>query len=179
MKKIFAIVLGAMLFAGIQTDLSAQGRKDKGQRPQREQREKMDPEQMFDRMVDRKAETMNLSDAAREPFKALYKEFLKEQTELQRATRPSRGEEAAAKDDATVEKEIFEKLANQKKLVELKEIYYPKFREILTVKQIQSLYFETFRPQGQMQPGQRPQGPPPGIPSSGFAGSTGVDWNEY
>lgn len=146
MKAKFVYLLLACLMAGSQFTLSAQNQenKDKKKRPT--------PEQITEHQTKQMVGMLMLDDATAAKFTPVYQNYLKELREcgmMNRRQFPEKPEtEAADKKpearpaltDAEIEKQIKERFAQSRKILDVREKYYDEFKKILSPKQIMKIY---------------------------------------
>ena len=142
--KTSVIILAAAL-ALLPPAANAQNKKDRGDRPERPSKEEMI--QMQSR---RMAESLQLEESQTEKFTQLYTAFKNEIREAGKdSVKPS-----PELSDEEMEAAILSGFALSRKILDIREAYYPKFREILSVRQTQKMYMlENERGMGAGRPG--------------------------
>ena len=111
----------------------------------RNQRQRMNPTELYTRMADRLAKEMKLEDDKAETFKVLYLDY---QTARQNAANP-KGENAENErvdmkklTDAQATELIQKRFQTQEAQLAVDKEYYPKFLEILTPAQAAQIYIQ-------------------------------------
>lgn len=146
MKAKLVYVFLTCLMIGGQISLSAQNQAngDKKKRPT--------PEQFVEHQTKQMVGMLMLDDATAARFAPVYKNYLKELREcgmMGRRQSPARqgAEESVKKSepkpaltDAEVERQIKERFAQSRKILDVREKYYDEFRKILSPKQIEKIY---------------------------------------
>jgi len=166
MKKIFAIAAVALMMAGGQA--YAQER-DSGRGPKGNKGDKPSRAEMVEHMSRRMAEELALDEPTAEKFVPLYSAFKNEIHEVLAAA-PKAGKDAS---DAEIEASIKAKFQASRQVLDIREAYYDKFREILTPRQIQKLYKSEGRKVGAHNGGPGHGGGRPGGPGNGRRGGRG------
>ncbi len=107
---------------------------------QAQQRERPDYNKILEKRCEYIAHELNLDENKEKCFKPIYMEYCRKIGEL---FKPDPNRVRKPKDqrtDAEVEQEIKADFARAKKIVEIRECYYAKFRKILCPKQIERIY---------------------------------------
>lgn len=142
MKTKFTYVLLAVLLIGSQT-ISAQNKDNK------EGKQRPTAEQMAQRQANQMVKTLMLDDATAAKFTPVYENYLKELRECRMMnhkprTKPANAEAKQApkpvQTDAEVEKQIKDRFAQSRKILDVREKYYNEFRKMLSPKQIMKIY---------------------------------------
>lgn len=130
MKKSIALIAAATVLLVCSTASFAQnGMHAKGERPS--------PEQILDHQSREMATLLELEGDKAESFIAIYKEFKAEIFKVKSsAKRPSKNQT-----DEEIEASIKAGFDISRKVLDIREAYYDKFREVLTPAQIQKMYF--------------------------------------
>lgn len=110
--------------------LSAQNEKDAKSRPaKRPDFAEMQLKQVLDALM--------LDDKTAAEFTSVYKDYQKEMKDCRLPRMKKRGTEMT---DDEIAKEIESEFAQGRKVIDVKEKYYKKFKKILTMKQIRKIY---------------------------------------
>lgn len=145
MKARFVYVFLACLMAGCQFTLSAQNQANK------ENRKRRTPEQFMERQTGQMVRALMLDDATAAKFTPVYQNYLKELRECRMMNRKFPAKQGAEKTvakpepkpmltDAEIERQIKERFAQSRKILDVREKYYDEFRKILSPKQIMRIY---------------------------------------
>lgn len=146
-KYVWMLLLAGMtLVQGV----SAQDNKGK---PKDGQKPVMSWEEMQEMQSDFIVQTLVLDDKTAEKFKQIYKEYAEELRNLMPKQGPGRGRKGSdakkgkgengewkAPTDEEVERMIKGRFAQSRKMLDLHEKYYDRYRKILSPKQIQKVY---------------------------------------
>ena len=105
------------------------------------QKKKLTPEQRQEMQINRMQKSLMLDDETAAKFAPLYKEYL----EALKACRTKMKQEKpqqrkAERTDAEIKKQLEERLAKQKKVVETKQTYLAKFEKILNARQLEKVF---------------------------------------
>lgn len=105
------------------------------------QKKKLTPEQRQEMQINRMQKSLMLDDETAAKFAPLYKEYLEAlkacRTEMKQEKPQQR---KAERTDAEIKKQLEERLAKQKKVVETKQTYLAKFEKILNARQLEKLF---------------------------------------
>lgn len=105
------------------------------------QKKKLTPEQRQEMQINRMQKSLLLDDETAAKFAPLYKEYLEAlkacRTEMKQEKPQQR---KAERTDAEIKKQLEERLAKQKKVVETKQTYLAKFEKILNARQLEKLF---------------------------------------
>lgn len=139
------LVLAVFLMGG--QVVSAQNKDNKDNR---DNKQRPTPEQVMKRQTNMMVKTLMLDDATAAKFVPVYENYLKELRECRTMNRKSRAENGgnakggqarnAVQTDAEIEKQIKDRFAQSRKILDVREKYYNEFRKVLTPKQIQKIY---------------------------------------
>ena len=104
-------------------------------------RKQLTPEQLQEMQINRMQKCLMLDDETAAKFAPLYKEYL----EALKACRTDMKQEKpqqpkTERTDAEIKKQLEERLAQQKKIVETKQTYLAKFEKILNARQLEKLF---------------------------------------
>ena len=135
MKKVFSILLTAIMMVAFSTAVSAQ--ENNGQQPSKKQR--MSREQMAEMQAKHIARQLALDDATSQKFTETFSAYQKEVWAL-RPQGKQHGKKKADMTDAEVEKSIQDQFDHSQKILTLRQEYYKKYSKFLTPKQIQRVY---------------------------------------
>lgn len=143
MKTKFIYVMMAVLLMGSQA-ISAQNKEHKAGNKQRPT-----AEQMMQRQTNQMAKALMLDDATTAKFTPVYENYLKELRDCRMMNRKERTKDKSAEakqaakpvpTDAEIEKQIKDRFAQSRKILDVREKYYNEFRKFLTPKQIMKIY---------------------------------------
>ena len=135
MKKVFSILLTAIMMVAFSTAVSAQ--ENNGQQPSKKQR--MSREQMAEMQAKHIARQLALDDATSQKFIETFSAYQKEVWTL-RPQGKQHGKKKSEMTDAEVEKSIKDQFDHSQKILTLRQEYYKKYSKFLTPKQIQRVY---------------------------------------
>lgn len=105
------------------------------------QRKHLTPEQRVEQQVERMEKQLLLDDETAAKFAPLYKEYL--ETLAQCRPTPQKEEIRARREkltDEAIDQRMQARFELQKKRLEIKESYYKKFKEILTMRQVEKVF---------------------------------------
>ena len=127
------------MLLGVTTMLFAQ---DSG-RPERGKFREFNPDEFIKMNAERMSAKLGLDDKTAAKFQTVYTEYCNELRSLRPGPKKGEGEKADRKEhkmpkvlsDSEIDAQIKEGFANQKKMIELKEKYYSKFRSFLSARQ--------------------------------------------
>ncbi len=126
-RRIVMLLSVVVLLTG---SLSAQNEKDAKSRPaKRPDFAEMQLKQVLDALM--------LDDKTAAEFTPVYKDYQKEMKDCRLPRMKKRGTEMT---DDEIAKEIESEFAQGRKVIDVKEKYYKKFKKILTMKQIRKIY---------------------------------------
>ena len=126
-RRIVMLLSVVVLLTG---SLSAQNEKDAKSRPaKRPDFAEMQLKQVLDALM--------LDDKTAVEFTPVYKDYQKEMKDCRLPRMKKRGTEMT---DDEIAKEIESEFAQGRKVIDVKEKYYKKFKKILTMKQIRKIY---------------------------------------
>lgn len=140
MKKFLLSVLAIFLMGSTLT-MNAQNEqqtKAKKQRPSTEQIQQRQCEQMV--------RVLMLDDATADKFKPVYSQYLKDLMDCRSMRHGKKGQNIdnnavkTTPTDAEIEANIKDQFAQSRKMLDIRESYYGKFRKLLSPKQIQKIY---------------------------------------
>lgn len=130
MKKIFALIAVAVVLPLCSITLSAQNaRPGKGERPTREQ--------ILDHQSREMATNLGLEGDKTDDFIAIYKDFKSEIFKVWSTAKKTSPNQT----DEEIEASIKSGFETSHKVLDIREAYYAKFREVLSPAQIQKMYF--------------------------------------
>ena len=133
MKKVFSIMLTAILMVAFSTAVSAQDNNN----AQQHKRQRMSREQMAEMQAKHISRQLGLDDATSQKFIETFSAYQKEVWAL----RPQgKHQKKAEMTDAEVEKAIKDQFDHSQKILSLRQDYYKKYSKFLTPKQIQRVY---------------------------------------
>lgn len=134
MKKVFSILLTAIIMVAFSTAVSAQDNNAQ----QRNKKQRMSREQMAEMQAKHIARQLALDDATSQKFTETFSAYQKEVWAL----RPQGKQQKKKSDmtDAEVEKAIKDQFDHSQKILSLRQEYYKKYNKFLTPKQIQRVY---------------------------------------
>lgn len=135
MKKVFRILLTAVMMVAISTAVSAQ--ETAGQQPSKKQR--MSREQMAEKQARHIARQLALDDATSQKFIETFSAYQKEVWAL-RPQGKGKHQKKSEMTDAEAEKAIKDQFDHSQKMLTLRQEYYNKYSKFLTAKQIQRVY---------------------------------------
>ena len=135
MKKVFSILLTAIMMVAFSTTVSAQ--ENNGQQQNKKQHRSR--EQMAEMQAKHIARQLALDDATSQKFIETFGAYQKEVWAL-RPQGKQHGKKKADMTDAEVEKSIKEQFDHSQKILTLRQEYYKKYSKFLTPKQIQRVY---------------------------------------
>lgn len=147
MKTKWYLMLIVACMAGTQV-MNAQhqnGRRNPGNK-------RMTMEQIVSMQCNRIIQTLGLDDKTAAKFTDVYKDYMKEMDEARKMGMPKKtkeGKDFQVPTDDEVEKMMKDRFAQSRKILDIREKYYDKFRRFLSPKQVQKIY-----DQGQMMRGQ-------------------------
>ena len=144
MKKVFSILLTAIMMVAFSTAASAQENKaqqpkakeNKAQQPSKKQR--MSREQMAEMQAKHISRQLALDDATSQKFIETFSAYQKELWALRPHGKEKKNR--AEMTDAEVEKAIKDQFDHSQKVLTLRQEYYKKYSKFLTAKQIQRVY---------------------------------------
>lgn len=119
---IFALTLGAM-------NAAAQNKMSD-----------LTPEQRMERHTERMARKLNLDDKTAAKFNEIYKRYLTEMQGLRDQFQPIRPEAGGQLTDEQVEKNLLNRFARSRAILDVREKYYREFRKVLNVRQVDRIY---------------------------------------
>ena len=133
MKKVFSILLTAIMMVVFSTAVSAQDNNGQPGKKQRRSRE-----QMAEMQAKHIARQLALDDATSQKFTETFSAYQKEVWAL----RPQGKQQKKKSDmtDAEVEKAIKDQFDHSQKILSLRQEYYKRYSKFLTPKQIQRVY---------------------------------------
>ena len=134
MKKVFNILLTAILMMAFSTAVSAQEND-----AQKSKKQRMSREQMAEMQAKHIARQLALDDATSQKFIETFSAYQKEVWSL-RPQGKQHGKKKSEMTDAEVEKSIKDQFDHSQKILTLRQNYYKKYSKFLTPKQIQRVY---------------------------------------
>ena len=134
MKKVFSILLTAVMMVAFSTAASAQENSE-----QKNKKQRMSREQMAEMQAKHIARQLALDDATSQKFTETFSAYQKEVGAL-RPQGKQHGKKKADMTDAEVEKSIQDQFDHSQKILTLRQDYYKKYSKFLTPKQIQRVY---------------------------------------
>lgn len=135
MKKVFSILLTAIMMVAFSTAVSAQ--ENNGQQQNKKQHRSR--EQMAEMQAKHIARQLALDDATSQKFIETFGAYQKEVWAL-RPQGKQHGKKNSEMTDAEVEKSIKDQFDHSQKILTLRQEYYKKYSKFLTPKQIQRVY---------------------------------------
>ena len=135
MKKVFSILLTAIMMVAFSTAVSAQ--ENNGQQQNKKQHRSR--EQMAEMQAKHIARQLALDDATSQKFIETFSAYQKEVWTL-RPQGKQHGKKNSEMTDAEVEKSIKDQFDHSQKILTLRQEYYKKYSKFLTPKQIQRVY---------------------------------------
>ena len=135
MKKVFSILLTAIMMVAFSTAVSAQ--ENNGQQQNKKQHRSR--EQMAEMQAKHIARQLALDDATSQNFIETFGAYQKEVWAL-RPQGKQHGKKNSEMTDAEVEKSIKDQFDHSQKILTLRQEYYKKYSKFLTPKQIQRVY---------------------------------------
>ena len=146
MKKVFRILLTAIMMVTFSTAVSAQenqaqqpkAKENKAQQPSKKQR--MSREQMAEMQAKHISRQLALDDATSQKFIETYSAYQKELWALRPHDGKGMQKNRAEMTDAEAEKAIKDQFDHSQKVLTLRQEYYKKYSKFLTAKQIQRVY---------------------------------------
>ena len=135
MKKVFSILLTAIMMVAFSTAVSAQ--ENNGQQQNKKQHRSR--EQMAEMQAKHIARQLALDDATSQKFIETFSAYQKEVWTL-RPQGKQHGKKKSEMTDAEVEKSIMDQFDHSQKILTLRQEYYKKYSKFLTPKQIQRVY---------------------------------------
>ena len=135
MKKVFSILLTAIMMVAFSTAVSAQ--ENNGQQQNKKQHRSR--EQMAEMQAKHIARQLALDDATSQKFIETFSAYQKEVWTL-RPQGKQHGKKKSEMTDAEVEKSIKDQFDHSQKILTLRQEYYKKYSKFLTPKQIQRVY---------------------------------------
>ena len=135
MKKVFSILLTAIMMVAFSTAVSAQ--ENNGQQQNKKQHRSR--EQMAEMQAKHIARQLALDDATNQKFIETFGAYQKEVWAL-RPQGKQHGKKNSEMTDAEVEKSIKDQFDHSQKILTLRQEYYKKYSKFLTPKQIQRVY---------------------------------------
>ena len=135
MKKVFSILLTAIMMVAFSTAVSAQ--ENNGQQQNKKQHRSR--EQMAEMQAKHIARQLALDDATSQKFSETFGAYQKEVWAL-RPQGKQHGKKNSEMTDAEVEKSIKDQFDHSQKILTLRQEYYKKYSKFLTPKQIQRVY---------------------------------------
>ena len=134
MKKVFSILLTAIMMVAFSTAVSAQEND-----AQKSKKQRMSREQMAEMQAKHIARQLALDDATSQKFIETFGAYQKEVWAL-RPQGKQHGKKKSDMTDAEVEKSIKDQFDHSQKILSLRQEYYNKYSKFLTPKQIQRVY---------------------------------------
>lgn len=134
MKKVFSILLTAIMMMAFSTAVSAQENDT-----QKSKKQRMSREQMAEMQAKHIARQLALDDATSQKFIETFSAYQKEVWAL-RPQGKQHGKKKSEMTDAEVEKSIKDQFDHSQKILTLRQNYYKKYSKFLTPKQIQRVY---------------------------------------
>ncbi|MBR4731104.1 MAG: hypothetical protein IK075_12725 [Prevotella sp.] len=134
MKKVFSILLTAIMMVAFSTAVSAQEND-----AQKSKKQRMSREQMAEMQAKHIARQLALDDATSQKFIETFGAYQKEVWAL-RPQGQQHGKKKANMTDAEVDKSIKDQFDHSQKILTLRQDYYKKYSKFLTPKQIQRVY---------------------------------------
>ena len=135
MKKVFSIMLTAILMVAFSTAVSAQDNNN----AQQHKRQRMSREQMAEMQAKHIARQLALDDATSQKFTETFSAYQKEVWAL-RPQNKGMHKNRAEMTDAEAEKAIKDQFDHSQKVLSLRQEYYNKYSKFLSAKQIQRVY---------------------------------------
>ena len=176
MKKLVVTIL-ALLAVAAGSEAFAQ-KNAGGQKPQGE-KVRLTREQIVDIQCSKLIEELELDDATAAKFSVIFKDYKDQLFAVKQKYHPKKEVKAdaeseeqafARKTDAEIEKEILDKFAESREIIDVRESFYPKFKSILNPRQIVKVYRQEKNNHAGMKNEQMARGGMPGGPRPGFGG---------
>lgn len=131
-----ALMMTAIMCFG---NLSAQ------EQPAKQKKQRPTAEQIMDMQVSGMQKRLMLDDETAAKFAPLYKEYL-ESLKACRPEKPQGNEPKKELTDKDIDQQMQQQWAMQKKIIEVKETYYAKFKKILTMRQVKQVFQSNAKP---------------------------------
>lgn len=132
-KYLFMVMIAVMMLSG-STTVNAQVAQNGKERVH------LSVDQIIQKRTGKMVQTLMLDDATSAKFIPVYSQYLKDKMEC-RIMKPKRmGMDVNAKTDAEIDQMIQDNFAQSRKILDIREKYYAKFRKFLTPKQIMKIY---------------------------------------
>lgn len=129
----YILLTSALLFS---SSLFAQEKPQRGKR--------LTPEQRIEHQVEKMDKQLLLDDETSAKFLPLYKEYLTALAECRQDMPAPKGAREKELNDDELDKFMLSRFECRKKCLEVQETYYKKFKEILTMRQVEKVF--CFRP---------------------------------
>lgn len=136
MKKTFLLMILAVITVMSPSPAKAQN-EVQGQRP------KLTEEEIVAKRTDKMVQTLMLDDATAAKFRTVYSQYLKDKMACRDVKEKGpKGEKpnVSTMTDAQIEDMIQNQFTQSRKMLEVRENYYTKFRKILSPRQILQIY---------------------------------------
>ena len=176
MKKLVVTII-ALLVVAAGSEAFAQ--KNGGpQKPQGE-RVHLSREQIVDIQCSKLIEELELDDETASRFTMIFKDYKNQLFAVKQKYHPvkeakvdaeNEDQALARKTDAEIEKEILDKFAESREIIDVRESFYPKFKSILNPRQIVKVYRQEKNNHNGMKNEQMARGGMPGGPRPGYGG---------
>ena len=134
MKKVFSILLTAVMMVAFSTAASAQENSE-----QKNKKQRMSREQMAEMQAKHIARQLALDDATSQKFIETFSAYQKEVWAL-RPQNKGQHKNRAEMTDVEAEKAIKDQFDHSQKVLSLRQEYYNKYSKFLSAKQIQRVY---------------------------------------
>lgn len=129
---------------------------------QKAQKTQPTPEQRIEKQVEYMQQKLMLDDKTAAKFAPLYKEYL----EAMKSCMPDRKDKKESKSaltDEQIDKQITDRFAARRKMLDTQEKYYQQFKKILTMRQVETLFKAPCHPKpgtnkDKMKPGKNEKG---------------------
>ena len=170
MKKLVVTILARLAVAA--------GSEAFAQKPQGE-RVRLSREQIVDIQCSKLIDELELDDATAAKFTVVFKEYKDQLFAVKQKYHPvkevkvegeNEDQALARKTDAEIEKEILDKFAESREIIDVRESFYPKFKSILNPRQIMKVYRQEKNNHNGMRNEQMNRGGMPGGPRPDFGG---------
>lgn|SRR5574344_867141 len=137
MKKYLFLMVAAVMILGSSPSVTAQNANGKKEKKQ------FNEEQMITNRTQRMVQALMLDDATAAKFSPLYGQYIKELMDCRKMNmnaNKGKNKNMDNKTDEEVDKIIQNQFAQSRKLLDIREKYYTKFRKIISAKQTFRIY---------------------------------------
>jgi hypothetical protein len=147
MKKLmFLLLTAALMICGTSTT-QAQDAPAKTSKP------RLTEEQIISHRTGRMVQTLMLDDATAAKFTPVYSQYLKEMMDCHKMTREAfkgKDKNVGGRTEAEIDQMIQNRFAQSRKMLDIREKYYGKFRKIVSAKQVLKIYQTEKQDQGRI-----------------------------